>query len=196
MTKIPGLKPRALPSRLDSGSWVGLKPGFPWTQEKDHLVIEFIFQRSEEEIWKKPSLCSNVSPSVLVSSSSPLGDPLPRASRASHLLLSAAFLCHLQPWLSAWKGPEVTSCSYSSGLPEFTLMALTRGHLHLSPVMRRSLHPSSSFYFWMALALQSSLQCQPHLNPEGAVFWEFHLVIQLPSPLRGRVSLKPRLLQL
>lgn len=100
MTKILGLKPRTLPSRLNSGSWVGLKPGFPWMQEKDHLVTEFIFQRSEEEIWKKPSLCSNVSPSVSVSSSSPLGDPLPRASRASHLLLSAAFLCHLQPSLS------------------------------------------------------------------------------------------------
>ena len=36
---------------------------------------EFIFESSEEEIWKKHTLCSAMSPSTLVSSSSLLGDP-------------------------------------------------------------------------------------------------------------------------
>lgn len=109
------------------------------------------------------------------------------------LLLSRACLYHLQPWLSTWKGTERTACSHSSGLPEFALLGLTRGHLNLVPIRRRSLHLSSSFYFWMALTFQSSLQCQPHLTPEGTVS---QLVIQLPSPLRGRVFLKPMCLRL
>lgn len=43
-----------------------------------HLMREFMFERSEKEIWEKHALCSTVSPSALVSSSSLLGSH-PRA---------------------------------------------------------------------------------------------------------------------
>lgn len=83
-----------------------------------------MFHRAEEEFWKKPSLCS-VSISVMVSSLSPLKDPSLGFLGHADLLLSRAVLCHLQPGLSAWKGPERTSCSYSSELPEFPIMTNT-----------------------------------------------------------------------
>lgn len=171
-----------LPSRLNLGGWVGLKPGFPWTQEKDHLVKEFIFQKSEEGFGRSPfsgpmgvlSLsfltftlkgplagASETSTSCcpVLSSDTCRGDFQPRRDQKEHL-------ARVPPSGPKWTPTRVTN----NGDITTTQAAMTlKGSLKVS------------------LTLKGSLQCQLHLTSEGTIFWEFHLVVQLPSSPPGRV---------
>lgn len=163
-----------LPSRLNLGGWVGLKPGFPWTQKKDHLVKEFIFQKSEGGFERSsfPDPMGALSLSFLTFTlKGPLtgasGTPWPPAVQHYPLTFPQVtqpgrdqkeHLTRVPP-----SGPNWTpTCVTNSGDITTTQAAL------------------GGFDF------ERSLQCQLHLTSEGTIFWEFHLVVQLPSSPRRR----------